>query len=152
MTDYSTPLSGLLERIPRSLECYFDRIAGGGFSDLEQHGINFLPPSQVAELTHKFRGFHPLIQLTNAIVLDDANTSNYHCYVPALPIPESVVYLNHDGDTRVVFNSLDGLVDAADKAKQCDGWLEDSHFEISPLSDQQAQLNQCIGELFSRDD
>lgn len=152
MPDDIACLSDLLSEVPEAIRAYYDRLRIGGYSGLEQFGVNLLPPGECAAVTREFRGFHPLIRQTGAVILDNANTSNYHCYAPDLPIPGSVFYLNHDGDTRIVFDSLADLLKAADQAKEQCGWLNDFHADFGPLAAQQERLNRRIGELYHSGD
>jgi hypothetical protein len=47
--------------------------------------------------------------------LDDPRTRDHHVFATKLPIAGQVLYLNHDSDTRIVFESLAGFAEAAER-------------------------------------
>ncbi len=127
--------SALLE-----LNAYRARIANGSYSNRKELGLNLLPqPDKGHGLD-----FHPIVQALGGIVLDEANTSDYHIYLTEPPFEGAVFYLAHDDDSRLVFPSLDAFVDAADLALEQEAWLPDLHPVCSPIISDQAALSQLI--------
>ena len=152
MNDYLSPLLEYLPAIPAGVERYFEKVRSGRYSGRNQLGINLLPPLEVAQLTAEFREFHPLIQQTGALILDDADTSDYHCYIPELPIAGSVMYLKHDGCTSVVFANLGDLIRAADQAIENGLGLDEFHLPFGPLATDQERLSEKISSLYHQQD
>ncbi|WP_442485228.1 hypothetical protein [Aeoliella sp. SH292] len=152
MNDDLSPLLQVLPAIPIEVERYFEKVRSGAYSGRTQLGLNLLPPAEVAQLTATFREFHPLIQQTGAIILDDADTSDYHCYVPDLPIAGSVLHLRHDGESRIVFASLSDFVQAADRCLVGDNDLGDYHLPFTPLATDQERLSEKIATFYHQQD
>ncbi len=145
-SNYLEPLTQVINPIPDDLQQYFLRLEAN--EDRYCSGrLGLFPPKTSAQQTESYQSFHPLCESLRMIALDDANTSNVHCYVPELPIPGSVFYLCHDGDSRIVFASLREYLDAADLALNSDGWITDYHSTTPLLSPHQPELNNLIKEV-----
>lgn len=144
----STPLGPAIASTPLSAEliAYFERTAQGAYAGLERLDLNFLSQAASADATASLR-FHPLVRQLEGVVLDDPNTSNHHLYLSRQPFTGSVFYLSHDGDSRVVFSSLDDFVAAADMTRQKNGCLSDLHPACSPLVQDQDHLSRFVNAL-----
>lgn len=96
---------------------------------------------------HEDMHSHPTLKLLGGFVLDDPGTSNHHVLLTAAPLAGAVLYLNHDGDTRVVFGSVDEFLEATRQAQArgCD--VEDLHPRISPSATDQEGLTALIRRL-----
>ena len=140
-------LSEYLEDIPQDLAVYFEQIADGSLSNAEDIGLNLLLPGDVAEQTRRFRGFHPVVQKLGGVVLDDGNTSNHHVYLSEPPFAGTVLFLDHGGDSRVVYPSIAGFLEAASQAKKQGVWLADLHPEGSVLPEDQESLSALASGL-----
>jgi hypothetical protein len=141
-TDYSA-LTQVFAHVPSDLVEYFDRIADGSFASRFEIALNLLPPPRAVDLTAKFRQF-AIIEALKGFVLDDGNTSNHHFYVAGSPLQGTVLFLAHDGDSRIVYPSLNEFVSAARAAKEQDLWFPDIHPAHSPVAPDQTALSQFI--------
>ena len=153
MTDELSPLRELYaDRIERmeDLKRYFANIASGQFTGHSRTaGLNLLAPASVAKQTTEFRDFHPLVRELDLLLLDDPNTSDYHCYVPDLPSPGTVLFISHDGhQPKIVFSSLDELLVAANQARETGVWLEELHQKLTTECPAQERLDGLIRQLF----
>jgi hypothetical protein len=126
-------LSEIFAEVPAELATYFDRIKNGRFAEHRVVELNLLPIHEAVGLTNQFREF-PVIQALDGFVLDDAETSNYHVYLNHRSLKGTILYLDHDGDTRVVFASLDDFLAAADTAIESGPSLRGFHPIIFPRS------------------
>ena len=59
------------------------------------------------------------------VALEDANNSNPYCYVTKGPTRGSVMYLCHDGDSRIAFSSLRDFMAAIETAITNRTWIDD---------------------------
>jgi hypothetical protein len=125
------------------LDAYFRRIADGSLAAQHANEVNLLSRPRVEELTRLFDS-HPLVETLRGLVLDDADTSNHHVLATVGPVAGQVLYLSHDGDTRVVFASLDEFVEAAGRAIAEGRWLSELHPSCAPLSNDQRALGEFI--------
>src|SRR5690606_3366007 len=98
--------------------------------------------------TNDFRDFHPLVQLLAGVVLDDPNTSNHHVYLSAPPCEGAVLFLDHDGDSRIVFSTLAAYVDAARRSLSDRPDLRSFHPDNGILIANQDGLNRLIADLY----
>jgi hypothetical protein len=150
-TDH-TALARVFDRVPTDLAAYFDEIAEGSFAARFDIAVNLLPVSRAVDLTVHFLEFHPIIKALSGFALDDGNTSNHHFYLSESPLDGMVLFLSHDGDTRVVYPSLDEFVGAARTAKEQGLWMEDMHPPLSPVATDQAALSQFISQNLDGED
>ena len=153
MTDELSPLRAFYgDRIERmeDLKRYFAKIATGQFTGHSRTaGLNLLAPASVAKQTTEFRNFHPLVRELDLLLLDDPNTSDYHCYVPDLPSPGTVLFMSHDGhQPEIVFSSLDELLAAANQARESGIWLEELHQKLTTRCLAQERIDGLIKQLF----
>jgi hypothetical protein len=136
-------LSEIFDEVPADLEAYFDRIKNGRYAKRRDVELNLLPVHEAVDLTHKFRELLAIVQTLDGFILDNADTSNHHVYLDHPSLKGAVLYLNHDGDTQVVFASLDDCLTAADAAMgsghDLSGYL--------PLFCPLAKDQECLGEL-----
>src|SRR6185436_18025365 len=93
MADAHNQLRPLCEDPPVDLVEYFDTFPIGDYSDPV---VGLLPLPDALAWSADFRTFHPLAEALGLVVLDDANTSNHHCYITRGPLAGSILYLVHD--------------------------------------------------------
>lgn len=143
--DSQHTLQDLFEVVPTDLEAYFklqrDEPITGRY-------LNFPCESECVKSTKHFLEFEPLIIATKAVYLDDPNTSNHHFYLPDLPLAGSILYLDHDGDTRIVFRSLQEMISAARVASEKDCFLDELHADRVFLAENQDRLNATITRIY----
>lgn len=132
------------------LDMYFERIGTGQYSGRDQNEVNLFTRSKAQKTTDLFSG-HPTIEALGGFVLDDPDTSDHHVFATKSPIAGQVLYLSHDGDTRIVFESLVGFVDAVDRALKEGCLLSDLHPVVSPGCRDQPGLVSFI-ETLCKDD
>jgi hypothetical protein len=145
-------LAPLLKPISPEIFAYFDDIADGALSGMEKIGLNLLPAVDVARWSKQFRSFHPLVRTMGGLVLVDGNTSNHHVYLSSGPLEGAILFLDHDGDTRVVFSSLSEFFVAGCNASSKNLHLEDLHPAYSPLESNQQPLNAFASDQLEGDD
>lgn len=122
---------------------HFSVVENGGYSELWNVEVNLLNKFQAQESTFDLAP-HPILQAFDGVVLDDPNTSNYHIYLNHAVLKGSVLFLSHDGDTRLVYSSIAEFMSAVDKAKLEETWLADLHPTSSPITPNQGALSQLI--------
>jgi len=147
-----TSIPEIFDEVPADLEAYFDRIKRGFYARRRDIGLNLLPVHQAADLTREFREFHPVIRTLDGFILDDPQTSDHHVYLGHPSLKGAVLYLAHDGDTRVVFASSDDFLAAADAAMDSGRDLIDRHPVISPIASDQERLSELIEQQLDADD
>jgi hypothetical protein len=128
-----------------TLDEYFAAIDAPGFA-----ALGLLPRDRASDLTEAMRG-HPVVDLLQGRVLDDPQTSNHHLLLGRAPLAGRVLYLTHDGDSRVVFDSLADFVAAVRQASEQGLDVEELHPELSPLVDGQPPLGGLIRELLQQE-
>ncbi len=116
MTQTTMNLAEIFETVPSDLAAYFGQIADGTLSEHEGLELNLLPVSDAVRWTKDFLDFHPVVSFFRGVVLDDPNTSNHHVYLSETCCSGAVFYLNHDGDSQIVFPTLEAFLDAARRA------------------------------------
>jgi hypothetical protein len=110
MSDSEQRLRELSDSDPSDLLAYFQETTGGEYADRLDLELNLLPIDAALDWTEDFRKFHPLVAGLNGILLDDPNTSNHHVYLSHPACRGSILYLSHDGDSRIVFANLHDFV------------------------------------------
>ncbi|MBB1625336.1 hypothetical protein [Achromobacter sp. UMC71] len=128
-----------------TLDAYFATIDSPAFA-----ALGLLPRDRALELTSAMHG-HPVVELLQGLVLDDPETSNHHLLLGRAPLTGRVLYLTHDGDSRVVFDSLADFAAAARQAGEQGVDMEELHPDPSPLVDGQPPLGSLIRELLQED-
>jgi hypothetical protein len=144
-------LSEIFDDVPADLQTYLDRIKNGWYAEHREVELNLLPIQGAVDLTHQFREFHPVVRALDGLILDDPETSNHHVYLDHPSLKGTVLYLNHDGDTRVVFASLHDFLAAADAAMEWGPSLRGFHSIISPLAKDQECLSELVRQQQSLD-
>ena len=129
-----------------ALDAYFDRVGNARYAGHLRNEVNLLDRTGAEKLSGLFSE-HPTIQVIGGVVLDDPETSNHHVFATKSPVAGQVLFLSHDGETRIMFASLDEFVDAADRAVNEGRWLTDLHPLCSPLSKDQKGLAELIRNL-----
>lgn len=130
------------------LIAYFEQVEA--MQPAEQ--VNLLAPKESISLTKKFRSFHPVAAKLAGIVLDDPDTSNHHLLVTAAACAGSVLYLDHDGETRIVYADLESFRAAAEQAIEEDSLVCDLHEPGGVVVDDQTSLGTAIAELLEEGD
>jgi hypothetical protein len=121
------------------LATYFARVADGRFRNRLHNELNLLD-AEVADRISDQMLDHPVIRELGGLVLDDPDTSNFHVCVGWPPLRGQVFYLDHDGDSRVVFTTLEELLAAAEQALATGATLREMHPATSPRAVDPAAL------------
>lgn len=129
-----------------ALRGYFDELAR-----IDREGTALLSPDEVMAQTALF-AYHPAIRQLGGHVLDDADTSNHHVLLAAPPLAGSVLFLSHDGDTRVVFDAVSAFMEAVRTARERDIDVPDLHPAVSPPASDQQGLGTFIRSLLESGD
>lgn len=130
---------------------YFQRVDTGHYAGHDALELNLLHSEAAQTITADFRG-HPLVTLLNGLVLDDADTSNHHVLLRRAPLEGHVLFLSHDGETRVVFSSLDALMAAADAALADGIALPGLHPSLAPVPTDQPALKALVRHCVDQDE
>ena len=135
--------------IAAQLENYFGIVEewGDGRND---HGL--LSTEESVEWTNRFRSFHPLVRDLQGIILDDPGTSDHHVALCREPFKGAVLYLAHDGESRIVFEGVDSFLIAARYAAKRGGYVVDEHPNHAWMADDQPALKGLIILLASGPD
>ncbi|WP_426162736.1 hypothetical protein ACN9MY_22230 [Pseudoduganella sp. R-31] len=137
-------------KLPPELDRYFP-VLNGDYSERWDIGINLLDRVHAEKCTCAIAS-HPVVRVLNGIVLDDPNTSDHHIYLNHPALKGSVLFLSHDGDSRVVFASLAEFMDFVGKAKREGLWFSDLHPSRSTIVEDQVALSQLITDLLDNSD
>lgn len=140
-----TDLAQLFDPVPKDLLAHFERLDGASSPPL-------LDAAAAVDLTRDFRGFHPVVRALDGVILDDEDTSDHHVYLARPPLAGMVLFLAHDGGTRVVFPSLETYRAAAGRARESGGWITDVHPAAAPLGPDQPALGALVTALLDRYD
>lgn len=141
-------LDTLFDEVPSDLVAYFDQIADGSLRKHDECEVSLLPLVDAVRWTNDFRDFHPLVQLLGGVILDDPNTSNHHVYLSAGSCKGAVLFLSHDGDSRIVFASLTAYLDAARRSISDSRDLSLFHPDGGVLIADQDGLYRLIADLY----
>ena len=141
MKTIQSTLALLFEPVPQALTDYFAEVAKLPEAGQRAEELNLLAAKEAVKLTRMFLEFHPVIQALGGFVLDDPGTSDHHFYLNKSPVKGAVLFLSHDGGTRVVYKSLTEFVEYTQRARDFGRPLEDMHPAQSPLADDQAALS-----------
>jgi hypothetical protein len=133
------------------LEGYFAHLASGAYSDIDELELNLLNRVEAELFTEDFE-FHPIVMHLDALVLDDPGTSNHHVLLDRAPFEGQVLFLTHDGGTRVVFASITEFLAAADRAIAEKIVLPETHPAASPRVADQVCLSELIQTLLDEDE
>ena len=132
---------------PPDLSQYFQQVSDRHFSGREDLELHLLPVVESLQWTQVFRESHPIINALGGVILDNANTSNHHIYLSAEACAGAVLYLDHDGDSRIVFSSLVEFVDAVEVAIANGRSLPSLHPKAAVLLPNQAGLSDLISRF-----
>lgn len=113
--------------------------------------LNLLHNDAAIAITADFR-WQPVVKLLDGLVLDDADTSNHHVLLQRAPLEGHVLFLSHDGETRVVFSSLDALMAAADAALADGIALPELHPSLAPVPADQPGLSALVQACVDQDE
>lgn len=147
MTDTLDALRELYGIVPSDLAAYFERARDGTMSGREDLELNLLQSSEAVRWTNDFRDFHPIVSTLRGVILDNADTSNHHVYLSLPVCAGSVLYLAHDGDSRIVFPGLNEFVTACQKAMASGNCLRSYHPAVAVLLPNQPELGQLTRDL-----
>jgi hypothetical protein len=81
-----------------------------------------------------------------------ADTSNHHLLLTRSPLAASVLFLSHDGDTRVVFDSASAFLEAVREARDSGVDVPKLRPACSPVAQDQAALSPFIRGLLDAAD
>lgn len=107
---------------------------------------SLLPPDECVRLTDEF-DYHPIFEapdVLDLLILDDANTSDYHCFARDLPFPGAVIYVPHGNTIRVVFANLNDFLMACDQAVETDEFVTRLHETRAFIHPDQEKLQNAI--------
>jgi hypothetical protein len=154
VSDAHNQLRSLCENPPVDLVDYFDTFP---IADYSGSGVGLLPLPDALAWSADFRTFHALAQALALVVLDDANTSNHHCYITRGPLAGGIHYLVHDGDSAVVFERLGDYLRAVMSAREAGTSVDDRFHEDRPMGllaapDQAALAEAIRGLLWAEDE
>lgn len=149
MSDIGSELIQVCENPPAELVEYFDTFP---IEDYADELIGLLPLADAVGTSLDFRRFHPLAKHLHLVFLDDANTSNHHCYVTAGPLAGCILYLSHDGFSVAVYQSLAEYLDAVKIARSSDTFMEDLHDQQPVNCPDQEALARAAGTLLGDED
>lgn len=145
----ASKLAELFGVVPDVLVDYFEnsewRASCRGQYEVEVHPLTL---DEALVVTKDFRCFHPVISALGGVILDDANTSNHHVYLSSKPCDGTVLYLDHDGVTRIVFPTLAAFVEASRNAIATGQPLTSEHSKTVVVIADQTSLSQFVDELF----
>lgn len=152
MDEIEAVLNLLFGTVPSDLVAYYRAIADGALSGFPKNEVNLLQIQDAIEQTKRFREFHPAAQFLGGFLLDDPNTSNHHFCLTTPPIAGSILFLDHDGDTRIVFLSLAEFLQAARVARASDQFLSDLHPPGGILIKDQVGLSEFVRGVIDNPD
>jgi hypothetical protein len=134
-----------------TLANYFTKVSTGEYSEHDAIELHLLDNASANALTEKF-DFHPAVKKLDGLVLDDPNTSNHHILLRRHPFVGQVLYLSHDGESRIVFASLAHLLEAANQAKADDVDFREMHPDLSPQPEDQEAVSNMIRQLVDEEE
>lgn len=141
-----SPVTQVRMELQASIDAYFEIVSKDEHSGLYQIELNLLGRVAVQSLTETF-SFHPLVRDLDGLVLDDPNTSNHHILLRRHPFEGHVLYLAHDGNSKIVFPSLADFLCAADAAKASGQLLSELHPLVSPHEMDQKAVSHLVRSL-----
>lgn len=148
MANSINALEKLISPLPEEVREHF----GIRDASLTLEWIGLYNAKQALEETNIFRSFHPIVSAFDGVVLDDPNTSDHHIYLSKYPLTGMIMFLSHDGNTRIVFRSLRDFLASARLAVLQENYVDQFHPARSPLCDDQAALSGLISELIDDPD
>lgn len=124
-----------------TLDEYFDAIDDPVLAEL-----GLLSREDATTLTEDLAG-QSIVDTLQGFALDDPDTSDHHLLLGKAPLQGSVLFLSHDGTSRVVFDSLKSFLQAAREAGDQGDELRDLHPEGSPVAGDQRGLSALVNDL-----
>ena len=144
-------LGDLFEVVPDEIADYFEQsvliAALRGHFESEVHPLT-IDESQT--MMKEFRSFHPVVAALGGVILDDPYTSNHHVYLSMKPCGGAVLFLDHDGVTRIVFPSLSIFVEAAQTAVTTGDSISEVHPDSGIVVSDQTALSRLIEDLYEK--
>jgi hypothetical protein len=135
------------EALSEQVQTYFSSMNEMHENLMSDPAIGLLSLNQSVELSNEFRQFHPLVRSLHGVILDDPGTSDHHVFVCSTPLKGMVLYLAHDGDSRIVFEILHDFLAAAVTAKEMDASVSEHHPTHALLAKEQAALRDHLSAL-----
>ena len=108
MLNTAQRLESICSNPPTDLVSYFESPI------VSEHNPPLLSLSEAISFSKQVGESYPGLGL---VFLDDENTSNHHAYITIGPLTGNILYLSHDGYTRVVFRTLAEYLDAVRTAQ-----------------------------------
>ena len=111
VTELESLLQASLGHAPSDLVAYFEELASDTSiqSRIRERG-NLLTIDAAISLARLLEGAHPLMSMLGGLVLDESHTSDFHVYLAKAPLQGCILYLSHDGDTHVAYDSPQSLL------------------------------------------
>ncbi len=144
-------LGELFEVVPDEIVDYFEQSVL--IADLRGHFDEEIHPLTIDEsqtMTKEFRSFHPVVAALGGVILDDPNTSNHHIYLSMKPCDGTVLYLDHDGVTRIVFPTLSAFVEASQTAVATGDSIREVHPDSGIVVTDQCGLSRLIEDMYEK--
>ncbi|PQO47839.1 hypothetical protein [Blastopirellula marina] len=149
MIDDLKPLLQIFDPVPQDLQDYYLQVIRNDLVAKSASAVGLFDPQTCIDTTVNFRSFHPVVSELELLALDDANTSDTHFYSPGMPLPGSVFYLCHDGDSRFVFPNLASYLAAVEETIATGGFVTDHHPDARIYAPDQEQLTQAIRSQYN---
>ena len=128
---------------PDDLVAHF---SGDYFPNDRELAINILRLDEALKYTEGIQEHAVLGRPFGLIALDDANNSNPFCYITKGPTRGSILYLCHDGESRITFSSLRDFIAAIEVAIAERTWIE----ELRPDATLSALDSDAVAEYVAR--
>lgn len=119
---------------------------------LMRDGLGLLTIADSLNRTEEFRAFHPVVRDLEGVIIDDPGTSDHHVVLCRAPFGGAVLHLAHDGESRIVFDSVDSFIKAVQRAFEIGGYVYDQHPDHAWIAADQATLRELISSLSSEPD
>ncbi|BCL93373.1 hypothetical protein ACNRBV_04040 [Ralstonia pseudosolanacearum] len=151
MADITEILPDNVPSFPDELVRFFEQAAAAEMHKPSPRSQHLLRLEDAVRWTLSVRG-HPILDALGGLVLDDVETSNHHVYVGVGPLKGAVYFLSHDGESRIVYASLQEFLLAAVNARDQEQLLEEQHPASSPIAADQAGLSAWMRQLLTAED
>lgn len=130
-------------------------------ADLEAHLLNFpgmndqateirlLSEEESSIQSIRIQEFVPIANRMGLIVLDDANTSDYHCYITAGPAVGMILNLPHDGEPELAFNNLAKYLKEIRRLIREEEFIDAIMYDFAVTEATQVEAADFVNENFS---
>ncbi|CAM4385281.1 hypothetical protein [Kerstersia similis] len=130
--------------LAEKLSLYFQRIADW---EAGRRTLGLLTQQDAATQTEQFRSFHPLVRELQGIILDDPDTSSHHIVLGCSALQGAVLFLTHDGDSRMVYGDIEHFLSAARQACAAGEMLDEVAPDQAWVAADQPALRQLCQQL-----